>query len=134
MKYYFKCYFFSLLVLLIFSVVNSSGFFFRPTIATAKILGLILFINIAIWLLIRYLSFFILMLAALFLSRITDFILSVWLFSVIFLITVVGWWLAGLSGFIYEFSALVIIFAGLFNISCYYLFVFNNHEAWLQGF
>ncbi len=131
MKYYIKCFVFSSLISLIFLFIDLFSFSLHTTGSVLKVLFYLAVANFIIWLIMKLITYLILVISVLFLRNVPDFIIFVILFLALFCLTVFVW---KLFAFVYAFSLIAIVSAGIANSIFYYWFIFSNDQAWLEGF
>lgn len=113
MKYYIKCFAFSLLVSLVFLFIDLFYFSLRPAQPILLILFSLAVANFIIWLAMKLIAHLVLVVSALFLQNVPDLMIFAILFLDLFCLTVFVW---KLFVFIYGFSLIAVILAGVANI------------------
>lgn len=132
MRFYWKCLMFSLIVISIFLFIDIMNSAKEYNILFLLLLFVLIYVvNFIIWLLIKLMGYLVLMLSALFLRNVPDIVVFFGLFSAVFIVTAFFW---KLFGVVYLFSTTAVIIIGFFNVLFYYLFIFRNHQVWLEGF
>lgn len=134
MKYYLRGCFFSVIVSLIMLFIDYVYAANHQAVSAFVIFTSVFIGNLVIWILLKLTTLVILTISVLFLRKVSDLSITLLFSFIVFIISVLVWWVVGSLSFAYHFSKMYVVFSGLSNIFFFYLFILDNHQALLQGF